>query len=201
MIKITSGEFKGRSLRTPPHLNTRPTSARLRQAWMNALQTHLQDAIVLDLFAGSGALGFEALSRGAQKVVFVEKDKKTTQLIGENGEDLKVKDRIVVIHADLFEIEGRLSSLGPYDLIFADPPYHLGLEQRLLNAFSWNNLLGENSLLCCEWARTPRSKSELGEDLAGKLRKDREKDYGDSVLTFFRLARRVESEVNESSHS
>src|SRR5262245_32005744 len=99
MIRITGGELRGRSLRTPKHSErspdrTRPTQAKLRQALFNSLQMHIPEARVLDLFAGSGTLGFEALSRGAESVVFVESSREVCRLIQQNAQELGVEDRV-----------------------------------------------------------------------------------------------------------
>jgi 16S rRNA (guanine966-N2)-methyltransferase len=169
MIRLTGGLFRGRIIHTPAHNSTRPTQARLRQALFNSLQAHTESAKVLDLFAGSGALGFEALSRGAQEVVFVEKAKSATALISASVETTIEK----------------LKLLGPFDLIFADPPYEEGWEIKLLTLWPWESLLSEQGHLCLEWGSLKSQVSELPDD-TNSLEKVREKHYGDSVLTTYK---------------
>ena len=97
MLRLTGGEFRGRSIHTPGHDQTRPTQAKLRQALFNSLQTVITDATLLDLFAGAGTLGFEALSRGASHVTFVESNRTVARLIEKNAAELNVRDRVRVV--------------------------------------------------------------------------------------------------------
>src|SRR3954463_12407087 len=96
MLRLTAGEFRGRMIHTPPDLRTRPTQAMLRQALFNSIQASIPGARVLDLFAGSGALGFEALSRGAEAVIFVDQAPAAVRCIRQNIEELKVETQTQV---------------------------------------------------------------------------------------------------------
>lgn len=118
---ITGGRFKGRKLLTFSGKNTRPTTSMVRQALFNILQNQMQDASFLDLFAGSGIMGIEALSRGALKAVFVEQDKKTAAKLKENLEKLGLQSRGQVIMQDSFKALSFLKE--PFDLAYVDPPY------------------------------------------------------------------------------
>ncbi len=193
-LRLTGGEFRGRIIQTPKHQHTRPTQARLRQALFNSIQTLIPEARILDLFAGSGALGFEALSRGASQVVFVEDAKSTVRLIEKNAQDLKVTDRSL-IWADAVDRESRggqsgfwrrVTEAGPFDIILADPPYDGGWEMALLEQAPWREILTENGVFCLEWGSLKSQVSELPEHV-GCLVKAREKNYGDSVLTTYHL--------------
>ncbi len=189
MLRLTGGEFRGRPIHTLPDERTRPTQAKLRQALFNSIQVRIPDARVLDLFAGSGALGFEALSRGAASAVFVEQARPAVKIIEKNIGTLGVKDRAVLIGESVAQaFEGRLAGLlerhGPFDLIFADPPYAGGWEMRLLEEFPWERLLVPGGLFCLEWGVKKSVISELPEE-SGVLVKTREKNYGDSVLTTY----------------
>lgn len=193
-LRLTGGEFRGRIIQTPKHQHTRPTQARLRQALFNSIQTLIPEARVLDLFAGSGALGFEALSRGASFAVFVEDAKSTVRLIEKNAQDLKVTDRskIWAVAVDRENRGGqsafwkRMVEQGPFDVILADPPYDGGWEIALLEHAPWKELLTENGIFCLEWGSLKSEVSELPERM-GFLVKTREKNYGDSVLTTYQL--------------
>src|SRR4051812_18174623 len=111
MLRITGGEFRGRSLHAPKGDHTRPTQSKLRQALFNSLQASLPDARVLDLFAGSGALGFEALSRGAAHVHFIESARPVAKLIEKNGAELRVLDRMTLWSDDVGHVKNRLTTL------------------------------------------------------------------------------------------
>ncbi|MGZ3709018.1 MAG: 16S rRNA (guanine(966)-N(2))-methyltransferase RsmD, partial [Bdellovibrionota bacterium] len=123
MLRLTGGEFRGRMIQTPSHDHVRPTQARLRQAWFNSIQAEIPEAKILDLFAGSGALGFEALSRGASEVTFVEKHRSTLKLIAKNVATLGVNSRVELIEASVDSVFKRVERRAPFDLVFADPPY------------------------------------------------------------------------------
>lgn len=185
MIRITGGELKGHPLVTPPDQQTRPTVAKLRQALMNSIQFEVADAKVLDLFAGSGALGFETLSRGALLAVFVESGKHAIQAIEKNIKTLKVQDRSKLIAGPIEKTWEQAAALGPYQIVFADPPYSEGWEMKLLETMPWERLLEVGGLFCLEWGKHKSKVDTLPEKISG-LEKIREKTYGDSYLTHYR---------------
>lgn len=172
-------------IHTPKDLRTRPTQARLRQALFNSLQVAIPDARVLDFFAGSGALGFEALSRGASSVVFSETGRQALKLIERNAEELGVAERVEILGDSVDAVWKRLAAQGvPFDVVLADPPYSEGWELRLLNECPWETLLAPGGYFCLEWGTQKSQVAELPER-AGPLVKVREKNYGDSVLTTY----------------
>lgn len=183
MLRITGGEFRGRLIQTPSGEKTRPTQARLRQAWFNSLQTRISGARVLDLFAGSGALGFEALSWGADHVTFVEQSKSAAKLILENAKVLGVQDRIEIVTGTIENFAKRPSS-QPFDLVFADPPYSEDYEITLLNESPWEQWLTPGGWFFLEWG-VQKSRIKSLPDSTPFLVKIREKVYGDSVLSTF----------------
>ena len=123
-LQILGGEFKGRKLRVSKTGSTRPTLAIVRKAIFDILQEEVIDSQFLDLFAGAGGIGFEALSRGAQHVTFVESDKAAIRCLQENAALLKQEARCTIIGYDVFLALKKLSSQGKqFDLIYADPPY------------------------------------------------------------------------------
>jgi 16S rRNA (guanine966-N2)-methyltransferase len=121
-IRIIAGEFKGRRIKTPASDKVRPTADRVRESWFSILQGAVPGARVLDLFAGSGALGFEALSRGAVSVDFVEKHAASLAIIRDNAATLNVTDQVTIHRTDAIRFAERLQP-GAYDVAFADPPY------------------------------------------------------------------------------
>jgi 16S rRNA (guanine966-N2)-methyltransferase len=129
-VRIVAGRWRGRKIVAPRDERVRPTGDRVREAWLSIVNPHLPDARVLDLFAGSGALGLEALSRGARHVDFVELAPASLAAIRANAAALGAGDQAIVHRADALDFVGRLAP-GAYDVAFADPPYDLGLATRL----------------------------------------------------------------------
>jgi len=122
LLRIIAGEFKGRRLKAPAGRTVRPTGDRVKEAWFSILQQSIAAARVLDLFAGSGALGFEALSRDAVSVDFVEKNTASLAVIRQNAATLNVEGRVTIHRGDAVRFAERLQP-GAYDVAFADPPY------------------------------------------------------------------------------
>ena len=122
MLRIIAGEFKGRRLKAPAGRAVRPTGDRVKEAWFSILQQSIPDARVLDLFAGSGALGLEALSRGAAQVDLVEHHTASLTAIRDNVASLKAEARVTIHRSDAMRFAERLPA-GSYDVAFADPPY------------------------------------------------------------------------------
>jgi len=170
VTRIIAGEFGGRRLAVPPGNTTRPTADRVREAWMSILAPRLPGAIVLDLFAGSGALGLEAVSRGAESAVFVERSIKALDLIRRNIDLLGVADRIRIVRGDALRFAAELGA-GAYDVAFADPPYADDAAERLVETFRRTPFA---TILAVEHAATA--------PLAG----DDTRRYGDTAITFFR---------------
>jgi 16S rRNA (guanine(966)-N(2))-methyltransferase RsmD len=124
-LRILGGEFKGRNLDSPRGTQTRPTTSMLRKAVFDILQTTIEDATFLDLFAGSGAMGFEAISRGASHATFVESHKEALRSIHHNITTLKLEARTTVYTFDVFEVLKKLAKKNEtFDFIYADPPYN-----------------------------------------------------------------------------
>jgi 16S rRNA (guanine966-N2)-methyltransferase len=122
-MRVITGLYKGRTIRTVNDLSVRPATDRVRQTLFNMLENrlHLDGSIILDLFAGSGSLGIEALSRGASQVVFVENGRDAARMLEENLARLGCRDSAEVVMADALEF--LRTERGEYDLVFADPPY------------------------------------------------------------------------------
>jgi 16S rRNA (guanine966-N2)-methyltransferase len=133
-MRIIAGEWRGRTIRAPGGRGVRPTTDRVREAWLGSLGSAVEDARVLDLFAGSGAVGLEALSRGAREVVFVERSRPALLALEANIQALGASDRSTVVRADVFRYLDRLSDSN-FDLALADPPYGMGYAAELLHRF------------------------------------------------------------------
>jgi 16S rRNA (guanine966-N2)-methyltransferase len=170
-VRIVAGEWGGRRIAAPPGRGTRPTTDRVREAWMSAVADRIPGARVLDLFAGSGALGLEALSRGAEHAVFVESAPAALRALRANLDALGAGGRADVVRTDALRYVAGLDT-GAFDLAFADPPYGQGLAAGLADRFAEHPFAG---LLCLEHGR-----DDALPDLPGA----RVRRYGDTVLTF-----------------
>ncbi|EKE44214.1 methyltransferase, putative [Oceaniovalibus guishaninsula JLT2003] len=180
-MRIVGGTFRGRTL-TPlgkgdPAAQLRPTTDRVRETLFNLLGNHgapAEGQRVLDLFAGTGALGFEALSRGAERVTFVENGRRALDILRANAVRLDVGDRATILRRDAT----RLGRGDAHDLILLDPPYGRGLGERALHAAMDGGWIAQDALIAWEEAVPPR--------LPEGLRQIDQRRYGDTVLTLAR---------------
>jgi 16S rRNA (guanine966-N2)-methyltransferase len=170
-VRIVAGRWRGRTIAAPADARVRPTADRVREAWMSILQHDLPDATVLDLFAGSGALGLEALSRGASRADFVEVSARSLRTLHANIERLGAGGAAVVHRGDALRFIERLDP-GAYHIAFADPPYALGLAERV--ASRWLEVPFADILAVEHGVRDPMPEG-------GDARR-----YGDTMITFFR---------------
>ncbi len=188
-MRIIAGTYGSRRLEAPPGVNTRPTSDRLRETLFNVLAPHIRGAAFLDLYAGSGAVGLEALSRGAARVTFVERAPVALKVLRRNLEQLGVESGFV-IHAEsvaAFLRSAAKSSPKPirYEVVFLDPPYDAAEEYAatlgLLGRAPW--ILAPGALVIAEHRR----KQSL-EDRYGSLKRVRLLEQGDAALSFYEAA-------------
>lgn len=170
-MRIIAGKWRGRIIDAPPGRQTRPTSDRVREAWLSALQTAIPESTVLDLFAGSGALGIEALSRGATHVTFVEQAAPVICTLKANLAKLDVDPaQFTIVRADAMQFAAATDRMS-FDLALADPPYHQGLAAELLLDFAKNPF--------ARWFWVEHEATETLPDVAGA----RTRKYGDTALT------------------
>ena len=149
MMRVITGSAKGIRLQTPEGETTRPTSERAKEAIFSMIQFETSGRRVLDLFAGSGQLGIEALSRGAVEATFADASKAAIQAVRANLQKTKLQDRATVFAGDaLAFLRGRAQE--KYDLVFLDPPYALGLVPQALSLLCERNLLLPGALVLCE---------------------------------------------------
>ena len=150
-MRIIAGSARGTKLETLPGENTRPTSERAKEAVFSMLQFELRERRVLDLFAGSGQMGLEAISRGAAHAVFVDASRDAVQVIRKNVERVRFVEECEVVCADYADYLTRLRrSDQTFDLVILDPPYQKGLLQPALHALLQGGCLSERALLVCE---------------------------------------------------
>lgn len=177
MLRVIAGELRGRKFAAPGGTRTRPTSDRVRESLFNLLGPLPRGSRVLDLFAGSGALGIEALSRGARHATFVEKERTALTALRGNLRALDLVDRTTVVPADVFR-DAMEPAGGPFDRIFADPPYGADLSgPTLLRAAAW---MAEDGVVVLEHAAA-EPLPEPPEPLA--LWKSRR--YGGTIVSLF----------------
>jgi len=181
-LKVIGGRFKGRKLVSPRGRTVRPTAGRVREAMFNIIGPAAEEAVVLDLFAGAGALGIEALSRGAARVVFIDNSREALSIIHRNIETCGLADQAVVLGRDATRDLGLpLAADLSADLVFMDPPYRAGLAGLALSALEKSNTLSEDTLVIVEHGiREPLD--GLPERFAVS---DRRK-YGETFVSFLR---------------
>ena len=186
-MRIIAGKYRGRKLKSPPSAQTRPTSDRLRETLFNVLAPRIEGARFLDLCAGTGAVGIEAISRGAAHVTFVDQSRKMCSLIEANTGVLGIDaDEFEIVNAEASDYLRRHAKKErePFDLIFFDPPYAADY-QGVLSFIAEHRpqLLSDEGITVVEHHK----KKDLPDE-DGELRRYRVLKHGDSVLSFFKPA-------------
>ena len=176
-MRIISGSSKGRTLKAPTWSGLRPTSDRLRETLFNILGPAVVDARFLDVFAGTGAIGLEALSRGARGVTFIESDRRAATLIAENAARCDVTERCVIIRNAAEVALARPVPGGPFDVVVLDPPYDFGSLDDVVLAAVGCVAPGGRVVLEHAWRRPPPG--------PGSARRTRTVRSGDSALSFY----------------
>lgn len=147
-MRIISGAARGRRLKEPVGLATRPTTDKVKESIFNIVQFDIEGRRVLDLFAGTGQLGCEALSRGASHVTFVDQSKDCARIIKENAKLVAPEGNWEVLQRDAIGAVGSLG--GKYGLVFLDPPYRTGLMEKALEAIAGIDIVTEHGIIVCE---------------------------------------------------
>ena len=172
-MRVISGKYKGRILEGFDIKGTRPTMDRVKESMFASIQIYLKDSICLDLFAGSGSLGIEALSNGAKKCYFVDNNKIAIEKIKKNTLGIDNKE---IIQKDCFKALLEFKNKVKFDLILLDPPYHDNLLNQILEKIAEYNLLNENGIIVCELEN---------ETLNTNLTLIKEKKYGSKQVKIF----------------
>lgn len=181
-MRIISGSAKGRQLKMPKGGKTRPAMDRVKSSLFSILAARIPDCRFLDLFAGSGSLGIEALSRGAAYAAFVDMSNDCITAIRENLEMTRLAERGKAFRMDCLSFL-RGKPLDPFDIVCIDPPYLKGLLEPILNELPVCPLFNERTVFIIE----RQKKDDLGLDRKPALEQTDERLFGDTVLTFFRL--------------
>lgn len=149
-MRVIAGIARRLPLKTPAGQDTRPTTDRIKETLFNILQPELLDCRFLDLFSGSGGIGIEALSRGAATAVFVENNSKACSCIRENLAFTKLQKNGKLLNMDVLQALHSLEGQPPFDIIFMDPPYSRGFEQKVLEYLSNSSLVDSQTLIIAE---------------------------------------------------
>lgn len=190
MLRIISGERKGRVIKTLEGVNTRPTSDRVKESLFNILMFQIPSSSVLDLFSGSGNLGLESLSRGAKDVVFVEKNSAALKILRQNCMSLDYLDCSQILPYDVIHAISKLSqNEKSFDIVFMDPPYDKGLEIPTLLALDEANLINEGGIITVEHLYENHLPQTVGSFVQYDMRK-----YRGTAISFYRK----ESLINEN---
>lgn len=174
-MRIISGKYKGREIKGYNIDGTRPTMDRVKESLFASIQNYVKGSICLDLFAGSGGLGIEALSEGAQSCYFVDNNKIVIDILKKNLTSLKVEEDYFLIKKDY--VEALKTFDMKFDIIFLDPPYHLNMMNNAIDLIIKNNLLNDGGIIVCEY--------EEG-TVNCDLQILKEKRYGSKNVTIFK---------------
>ena len=184
-MRVITGSARGTALKAPKGLDTRPTLDQVKEGMFSAVQFEVEGSTVLDLFAGSGQLGIEALSRGARHAVFVDAGREPCRIIRENLEKTRLADRAEIVCSDGLRY---LRTAGRrFELELLDPPYAGDFLENTLNLISEIDILAKSGIIICE---RPAERA-LRTDFPG-LRHWRDYRYGRAALTIFRKAEPLE---------
>ena len=183
-MRIITGKAKGIALKTPKGDATRPTAERVKEAVFSMLQFDIEDRTVLDLFAGSGQMGLEALSRGAINATFVDKSRDAVALIKENLEKTKLSNSATVFQCDYLEFIRRNRG-AKYDIIIIDPPYALGMYGPALKNLLAADMLKSTTLIVCESGTDTIFNKD--NELESKFEVAKQSKYGNTYITILQL--------------
>ncbi|GAA0707992.1 16S rRNA (guanine(966)-N(2))-methyltransferase RsmD [Paraclostridium ghonii] len=182
-MRVISGKARGLKLNTPKNEDVRPTTDRVKESLFNIINGYIIDGEILDLFAGTGSLGIECLSRGASKCVFVDLNKSSIDIVKSNIKKARVEANSEVMNIDFKSaIEKVKNNSYKFDVIFMDPPYYKDMFIDALKKIEQSNILKEDGIIVVEHD----TKHEFPENV-GKLCKNRNKKYGNTTLTFYSM--------------
>ena len=149
-MRVIAGNNRGLNLLAPEGMDTRPTTDRIKETLFNMISFDIHDCNFLDLFSGSGQMGIEALSRGANHAVFVEKDKKAYECIEKNISKARLEDRARLIKSDVSSALNSLNSKEAFDIVFMDPPYNKLIEKQVLEQIKDKSYITEDTVIIVE---------------------------------------------------
>lgn len=179
-MRIITGSAKGAKLKAPRGLDTRPTTDRVKESIFNILGNAVYEAVVLDLFAGTGSLGLEALSRGARQAVFVDQSIASIQVIKDNVDHTKMSDKAEILKSDVLKtIEKFTRTENLFDIVFCDPPYNKGYINKVLQLIDKGTIVAEQAILVLEHSRHEPPATQWD-----NLMLKRSERYGETIVSF-----------------
>ncbi|MFQ9732942.1 MAG: 16S rRNA (guanine(966)-N(2))-methyltransferase RsmD [Mediterraneibacter faecis] len=149
-LRVIAGSARSLKLKTLEGIETRPTTDRIKETLFNMISPQMYDCIFLDLFAGSGGIGIEALSRGAREAVFVEKNPKAMECVKENLKFTRLEKKGLTLTKDVMNALYQLEGEKVFDFVFMDPPYNMGFEKRVLEYLAGSDLIYEDTVIIVE---------------------------------------------------
>ena len=177
-MRVISGLLKGRKIEGYDIEGTRPTMDRVKESIFSTIQFEIRDAVVLDLFAGSGNLGIEAISNGADKCYFVDNNRVAINTINKNISNFKIEDKSIVIKNDYMNALSELKNTK-FDIVFLDPPYKDDYINSSIKYLLDNDMLNSKALIICEYDRDIKKEYNLLDEV-------KTKKYGDKFVTIFK---------------
>ncbi len=186
-MRVIAGTARSLPLKTVPGNKTRPTTDRIKETLFNMIAPYIPDCRFLDLFAGSGGIGIEALSRGASFAVFVEQDRAALQIIRQNLHFTHLEERAKVMQAEVVRCVSAMKAEHAFDVIFMDPPYNHDLEHKVLEALAESDLVDAHTLIIIE--ASEHTDFSYLENLGFEIQKD--KRYGSNRHVFVSKIRKV----------
>ena len=181
-MRVIAGVLRGSVIRAPAGAAVRPTYDRVRESVFSIIEPSLAGAAVLDLFAGSGSLGIESLSRGSNRATFVEIDRGVLGVVRENVERLGLAGQCRLIEGDALAVLERAVPGGPFDVAFVDPPYSSGLASRVLELLAASGHLADEAVVVVEHAS-----ADTLPEIVGRLGLFRSRRYGSTAVDFYEV--------------
>ncbi|MBP1961156.1 16S rRNA (guanine(966)-N(2))-methyltransferase RsmD [Paenibacillus aceris] len=181
-MRVISGTAKGRSLKAVPGISTRPTTDKVKEAIFSMIGPYFDGGQVLDLFAGTGGLGIEALSRGMDKAVFIDIEKKSIDTIQHNLQTAGLKDQAEIYRTDAARaLKALAKRQQQFQLVFLDPPYKMKVIAELISAMETQAIVDLNSTIVVE-----HDAKDVLDDVIGGFNQQRRADYGDTAVTIYK---------------
>ncbi|MDX5683031.1 16S rRNA (guanine(966)-N(2))-methyltransferase RsmD [Clostridioides difficile] len=182
-MRVISGKARGLKLNTPKNEDVRPTTDRVKESPFNMINSYIMESEVLDLFAGTGSLGIECLSRGAKSCTFVDISKESIDIVKSNIKKARVESESIILNLDFKTAIDKLKlQNSKFDIIFMDPPYYKNMFIEAIEKIDNSNLLNEDGIIVVE-----HDTNDLFPDKICKLEKTRDKKYGNTTLTFYKM--------------
>lgn len=182
-LRVISGKVRGLKLNAPKNEDVRPTTDRVKESLFNIINSYIMDSKVLDLFAGTGSLGIECLSRGAKECVFVDISKESISIVKSNIKKARVENESSIINSDFNDAIKKLQVQNKkFDVIFMDPPYYKDMFVKALESIDNAKLLEYEGIIIIE-----HDTKDTFPERIGSLEKNRSKKYGNTTLTFYKM--------------